>query len=266
MSAPQRLTDDPKAPARLRSDLGEVARTEARPFDAPRGLERLRAALAPLPTPPAPLPPGLGPTFWGLTGIGTALAVGAVVAAGSFLAAGEPTPRAARTAVEVELRAEAPPPALPPPAIAPAASVPGERIVAAALREPARSSSIRRAARPPEPAGDPDAELRSTSIRRAARPQEPAGDPDAELRLEMAQLARIRALLPTDPAQALQMAQEGQRRFPSGMFREERNGLAVLALARLGRRVEARTRGNAYLLRHPRGPFSAEIRRLVARP
>jgi hypothetical protein len=235
--APPRLIDDPSAPSALRHDLRSTAKA-VHPVDSQRGLARLRASIA------APNPggsPGLGPTFWGLTAIGTAIAIGGIVTAGVYLAPTHATPRRAAAQREIP-RADAPPIALP----------------LARVQAPVEIARVHREA----PIG-----RRIVQRERAVPPiAEPELDPDIAMRLEVAQLARIRSLLPSDPSAALRLCEEGQRRFPSGMFREERDAISVLSLARLGRRDEARARAEAFLRHHPRGPFSEEIRNLLARP
>jgi hypothetical protein len=80
----------------------------------------------------------------------------------------------------------------------------------------------------------------------------------------MSLLARARAALPTAPARALTLADEGQRRFPSGIFVEEREAIAIQALAALGRDAAARQRGTRFLLAHPSGPHTDRVRRAIA--
>jgi hypothetical protein len=76
-------------------------------------------------------------------------------------------------------------------------------------------------------------------------------------------LARLRALEASDPAQALAVAAEGDRRFASGLFVQERQAIAITALVRLGRGAEARARAEAFLAAHPRSSFAERIQRLT---
>lgn len=221
MNAPPRLTDDPSAPASLRADLRTAAETDARAFDPEAGLASLRAKIGVPPPPPAG---SLGPTFWGVAGVGSAVVLGALLAGGyAWLDEPEPAPHAA-TVVPIE-----------------------------AAPEPVEQTQA--------PAVEPEPEI----VAPPAAPErvERSVDPDARLRAEIAHLARVRSLYARDPAAALRLAEEGHRRFPRGMYREEREALAVLSLARLGR--DAQPRARAFLARHPRGPFSEEIGR-IARP
>jgi hypothetical protein len=84
-------------------------------------------------------------------------------------------------------------------------------------------------------------------------------DPDGRLRREIAQLARIKALLPAHPRDALQLAQAGNREFARGMLVQEREGIAVLALAQLGRQREASARARSFLTRFPDSPLRERI-------
>jgi hypothetical protein len=85
----------------------------------------------------------------------------------------------------------------------------------------------------------------------------PAVDPFAE---ESAHLIRLRATAQTDPAAALAAADEGNQRFPDGLFGQEREAIAIGALVRLGRDAEAQARGARFLAAHPTSPFAERIR------
>jgi hypothetical protein len=87
------------------------------------------------------------------------------------------------------------------------------------------------------------------------------GDGDAALRREIAQVARIKQLLETEPLQAYRLAEAGHRTFALGMLREEREALAVLALLRAGRDSAAGPRGRAFLDHYPRSAHREEIER-----
>ena len=79
---------------------------------------------------------------------------------------------------------------------------------------------------------------------RKARPRPPrrAVDLDAALRRETAHLAETRRLSVRDPKAALTLAERGHREFVGGMFREEREAIAIFALEELGRDRGARRR------------------------
>ena len=80
---------------------------------------------------------------------------------------------------------------------------------------------------------------------------------------EMRQVVEMRASLGVRPARALELAEQGQREFGTGLFREEREAYAVFALDRLGRRAAASRRGTAFLAQHPRSAFAARVREIV---
>lgn len=82
----------------------------------------------------------------------------------------------------------------------------------------------------------------------------PSARADA-LSLEMEHLSRLRALQSSDPAQAVVAADEGDRIFPRGLFRQERESIAIEALVRLGKTSEARTRAQAFKAAYPQSPF-----------
>jgi hypothetical protein len=84
----------------------------------------------------------------------------------------------------------------------------------------------------------------------------------AELQREVAQLGRIRQLLERDPRQALQLAQAGHREFGRGLLHQEREGLAVIALWRLGRSDEAAERTRAFVARYPQSALREQVERL----
>jgi hypothetical protein len=85
----------------------------------------------------------------------------------------------------------------------------------------------------------------------------------SELRQEMELLARLRVIEPSDPRQALALAEEGQRRFSPGFYGQERETLAISALARLGRRSEAKARARAFVAAYPRSHFVERIREIT---
>jgi len=102
-----------------------------------------------------------------------------------------------------------------------------------------------------------------------AAPEPPAVSSPAPLgpsasRREIAQLRRIQRLLAHDPAAAQHLAEASQREFPHGALREEREGLSVLALFKLGDRARALPKARRFLDQHPQSPLAERIRQLVA--
>lgn len=83
-------------------------------------------------------------------------------------------------------------------------------------------------------------------------------------RREIAQLARIRALLKRDPAAAHRAIVAAQREFPDGLLAEEREGLDAIALARSGQRERARKQAQRFIERYPKSPLRPQLERLLA--
>lgn len=104
-------------------------------------------------------------------------------------------------------------------------------------------------ASPPSSPGTPEASASAS----------PADGPAEELAL----LVRIKQKVSSDPAVALALVDEGHRRFPRGSFHQERESIAVLALAQLGRGAEARARAKHFLDAHPQSPYAERLRGLV---
>jgi hypothetical protein len=76
---------------------------------------------------------------------------------------------------------------------------------------------------------------------------------------EPALMANLRARVKSEPATALSLADEGDRRFGESPFAEERRALAIRALVNLQRIGAARSRAYGFLGRYPEGPFSGEV-------
>lgn len=85
---------------------------------------------------------------------------------------------------------------------------------------------------------------------------EPAHDDALE---EHPMLVEARRALPTDPAHALELAEQHRARFPSGMLAPEREMIAVDALEVLGRRTEAEARARALVERWPSSTYARRV-------
>jgi len=68
------------------------------------------------------------------------------------------------------------------------------------------------------------------------------------------------ALRAGDAARALRLLEESRRLFPAGVLQQERERLAIEALAKAGRGAEASARANAFLKKYPDSPHANEIR------
>jgi len=98
-----------------------------------------------------------------------------------------------------------------------------------------------------------------------AQPQ-PAGTREELLEREMRMLKVAQAVLDSDPARSLRLAEMGESEFRGSMFTQERRYVLIVALARLGRTAEAHRLAAAYLSTYPNGPFSERIRKALTAP
>ncbi len=227
---PRRLLDDDATSSVLRRDLAN-AREADLGYDVDAAVARFEAGLtdAPAPGVEAVAAAKRGVTWWIVGG-------GAVAAAAFAWSIGrdEPTivePVTPTVAIEPARAADPIPP--PPPVLAPPPAAPSTPAIVPAPPAPARK-------RTPAPASVPD-------------------DDDALAR-EMAATAAAKRALASDPSRALELVADANREFGKGVYAEDREGIAVLALAKLGQDAEARTRGKAYLAAHPKGSYADRIR------
>jgi hypothetical protein len=231
MKPPVRLLDDAELEPELRDAL-RIESERAVPFDVSVGLERLSDAIAAGAAPSATVAASSG--AWKLKlllggGAGGAVAA-ALVAVG--ISRSEPPPEPAPAAPAAAAIESARPPPLP----APAASEPAVPI----------SPSASAPAQPAVPA-----------------PRASASDARARLAEEVQHLAEVRRLAASNPAAAAKLADEGHRRFRAGMLYQEREAVAISALARAGQSAAARARGERFLERFPKSPFAEQIRTIV---
>lgn len=284
---PRPWIDDPHAPDALREDLRTARDVAPQPYDEKAGLERLRTATAPPAGTASTTSLGSASLAAKLVGWGTlaAVAIGAGLGLWMTLSGGEPTvPDASGGAGSApgETESPRPSPADPEPAdrgVEPIAPPGGN---GSATDDVGTDPGAAEEGSPPavvRPAPEPAAAVRRGGGRPRGAREAPEGTPrtreapapsSAEqavdpMHREIAQLARARRLLSSDPAAALALVEQGQREFGQGIFTEERSALAIFALDRIGREAEARARGERFLESHPDGPFSAQIRRMVRR-
>lgn len=76
-------------------------------------------------------------------------------------------------------------------------------------------------------------------------------------------LAGLRARVDSQPAAALELARDAERRFPEGPTADERVLLKLQALVHLNQIAEARVEASAFLDRHPDSPWAARVVRLT---
>jgi hypothetical protein len=79
-------------------------------------------------------------------------------------------------------------------------------------------------------------------------------------------IQRAQEELGADPNRALATLHEHARSFPDGELGQERETIAVEALARLHRMSEAKARASALLIRFPRTPYVARLERALGEP
>ncbi len=239
---PPRLRDDRSTPAWVREALQRSAAVPLVSPDTAAALARFQSRVA-TGGPPVAIASRAG--RWTLGGIGVAAVLGAL-----WLGT-RPVHRA-------NVRSERP------------ASAP-VRAVANPVTQPAPAllpvETPRQARAPEAPPPLPTRETRDPGGPLRAAPQSahaPAPSDRDDVQREFAQLARVRAALEHGASAALALADAGNREFPHGMLAEERDALAIRALARLGRIAELHRRGAIYLQRFPRGIHTAEVRQALA--
>jgi hypothetical protein len=256
---PPRLLDDPTLAPDVRSDLERTAATPYA-YDADAGLTALTAAIGALPTAgassataaveagaQATAPAAKAATWLGSAGGKLALATtGAAVIVVGVIAWPQPATERATARPTTALQPSTPKRATPEPK---------------PISAPDAPANAAHDALAPAPTPAPDAIDRELARIRARAEGAGSSAADAALRREIDDLGRIKALLDSDPAQAYRLAQAGHREHRRGMLRHEREGLAVLALWNLDRRVEAAARARAFLARYPASPLAAEIER-----
>jgi hypothetical protein len=154
--------------------------------------------------------------------VGGVAVLAATIAGGTYWAASDAKP---------------PPPARSAPSsttIAPRAPAPVERVEAL----PSASQTE------PAPALEPSSEPSPLPTPASRAPAPRAADESALLRQAQAQLK-------SNPARALALTQEHRRRFPKGALAQEREVIAIDALARLGQGSEAQKRARDFDQRYP---------------
>lgn len=247
---PLRLLDDPSLPDALREDLAEAAGQPLPPVDMAAGLASLKASIgasasagasAGAAAEAAALAHG---SWWGgaLIGLGAGLVGAAAIWLAPPLAHSPEPPPSSRVEVSA---ATTTPTASPAPTLrstpAPTSAAAAAQVSSAAPRAPlAVSAPSASASAPPEITDGPSQEL--------------------------ALLVRIKQSAASDPALAVALVDEGHRRFPRGSFYQERESIAVLALAQLGRTNEARARAKHFLDAHSESPYAERLRSIADPP
>lgn len=255
MTEPKRLLDDPEMGALLRNDLEAARRAAGVDYDIERGLDRhmalvgagvigIVAGTATQTTSIAPASAGAASTSAASTGTLSAIKA-AIVAKGIWVAAGIGV-AGASAAVYATHESTPKPPAV----VAPVSSAKHAERVTPAQAPQRETMELGDAV---DPATLP---LARSDAPKAMSPR-PQRSVDAD---EVTTYAHARELASKDPAAALAILQDNEKRFTGGILTEEREALAVQCLSRLGRDAEARARGEAFLRAHPTSPLAERVR------
>jgi hypothetical protein len=89
-----------------------------------------------------------------------------------------------------------------------------------------------------------------------------AATPEPELEL----LKQARSTLVADPARALALSEQCAVAYPKGALAQERDFIAISALARLGRTREARWRAERFRSQYPRSAYLTKLESLLESP
>lgn len=245
MQDPPRLLELPDTPDALRSSL-DLARHDG--LDAASAARVAEGVTAQVGTGGAAGPTGAGGSG-GLSAPGMKIVAGLVgaglIAGGLWLAGpgqgqGSPDEPPAAAVVEepggepaavagaVAGAVEAAPPAVPAPE--PTASAAGESRVPKKVSAPVPAASKQ-------------------------EPKTPASSLAEEHRL----LSAARAALGTDPSRALQLTREHERRFPDGVLAQEREVIAIQALAATGQNAAARDKAEGFDQQYPGSPHRRRV-------
>lgn len=167
----------------------------------------------------------------------------------------QPAPRPPATAGTVEARVAPPLPTTPTVESAPPQSVSTPPRIASASPRVAPSTLTPLASSAPGPHAS------SSPLQVPPAPAASAPKPEGTLAREITLLERARSRLDTDPAGTLAVLDEHARAFPGGQLSIEREVMALDALQRLGRAVEANARARTLLERARGTIYEARIRR-----
>ncbi len=204
---------------------------------------------------------------WGLGALSGLLAIGlGAVAIGFYVFSTPEAPSSPATPPQAPVSAPTaspssqepdPPPPQPEPLLEPSSDIQVEP----RARSRAPASAARTTSRRPPPTGiRPNREERAPSAPAATVTNQGA---PSQLMEEARLLRNARQAVQGSPRDALASLAEHTQHFPQGLLVEEREFLRVVALARLGRRSQARRVGEAFLQRFARSGHRAEVTRLL---
>jgi TolA-binding protein len=133
--------------------------------------------------------------------------------------------------------------------------------VGAAPSDPAGETHAEEEPRPPDPAPTST----TAPLPQPARRPPPAPPPPAVS--EPALMSAIRELGAADPARALELAREGNRRFPNSGDAAERTWTICKSLAALGRFSEAQQEARRMVQQYPDTTWASDVKRhLLTQP
>lgn len=252
-SDPIRLMDDPASGPALRGDLGIATGAAVAGLDMAGGLAALKASVAAQAGTTgvvAPVGAAAGLSTFSKVAIAGALVLGGVVA-WVGLRSPEPEPVQAPTVGHAIVEAPQTPTPLPTPAAVPEAPKP-----AAVAVPPVPEEEVEPEAVPVDDEAEPEARPKKSKT-----PRKKAEPPSVEdVRAEASLVDRAKRSLSGSPSTALELTNEAKRDFPNGMLVEEREAIAVQALAKLGRTEQAKQRGERFLSRYGRGAHASAVR------
>ena len=260
-SDPTRLLDDPQTAAALRGDLTHASAATVQGLDHAAGIAGLKVAIAAETAAAGTAAAGAG----SLAKIAIVVALvggGAVAVWAATRGDGATAPEPVQAASTAKSLVEAPG--------AEPAPVRTEVQRLAELEPPTRELPVAAPAPEPEeeePLSEPEPAAGSHRHRTAAKGHK-AAPPDVaaadRVLREARMIADARAALGSSPTKALALAQQAAREFPRGQLVEEREAIAIRALAGLGRTQAANTRAERFLARYGSGPHAEAVRRAIA--
>ena len=258
-SDPIRLMDDPASGPALRGDLGVATGASVAGLDMAGGLAALKASVAAQAGTTgvvAPVGAAAGMSTLSKVAIAGALVLGGV-AAWIGLRSPDPEPVQAPTVGQASVEVQEQPRQLPPqPAIVPEAPKPAAVV-------PLAPEEV-----PEEEVDDADVVIEPAAphAKKHKTPRKKAEPPSVEdVRAEASLVDRAKTNLSGSPSKALELANQAKREFPNGMLVEEREAIAVQALAKLGRSEQAKQRGERFLSRFARGAHASAVRSALER-
>jgi hypothetical protein len=87
--------------------------------------------------------------------------------------------------------------------------------------------------------------------------------PAASMKAELDATDAARRALASDPTKALSLARKADAAFPRGVFGEQRQGIATLAMLALGK-SNATSEAEAYLRKYPQGTYADRVREVLS--